>query len=52
MVNCAVFRKEIFAMMEISFEALLALIALCGGAGYLLGKDIHKTKSNCPSPLN
>ena len=31
-------------MVEISFEALLALIALCGGAGYLLEKDIHKAK--------
>ena len=36
-------------MAELSFEALLALIALCGGAGYLLGKDIHKAKSNCPN---
>lgn len=31
-------------MVEISLEALLALIALCGGAGYLLGKDIQKAK--------
>ncbi len=31
-------------MINISFEALLTLIALCGGAGYLLGKDIHKAK--------
>ncbi len=31
-------------MVEISLETLLALIALCGGAGYLLGKDIHKAK--------
>ena len=31
-------------MVEISFEALLTLIAMCGGAGYLLGKDIHKAK--------
>lgn len=31
-------------MLSISFEALVALIALCGGAGYLLGKDIHKAK--------
>lgn len=31
-------------MVKLSFEALLALIALCGGAGYMLGKDIHKAK--------
>jgi hypothetical protein len=31
-------------MIEISIEALLALVAMCCGAGYLLGKDIHKTK--------
>lgn len=31
-------------MISISFEALVALIAVCGGAGYLLGKDIHKAK--------
>lgn len=31
-------------MVEISIEAILALVAMCCGAGYLLGKDIHKTK--------
>lgn len=31
-------------MVLISFEAIIALIAVCGGAGYLLGKDIHNTK--------
>lgn len=31
-------------MVEISLEALLTLITMCAGAGYLLGKDIHKTK--------
>ena len=31
-------------MVYISFEALIALVALCGGAGYLIGKDIHKAK--------
>lgn len=31
-------------MIYISFEALIALIALCGGAGYLIGKDIHTKK--------
>ena len=31
-------------MITLTFEALIALIALCGGTGYMLGKDIHKTK--------
>ena len=31
-------------MITLSFEALIALIALCGRAGYMLGKDIHKAK--------
>ena len=31
-------------MITISYEALFALIAFCGGAGYLLGKDINKAK--------
>lgn len=31
-------------MLTISYEALLALIALCCGAGYMLGKDIGKAK--------
>ena len=34
----------ILLMITISFEALIALIALCGGAGYVLGKDINKAK--------
>lgn len=35
-------------MITLSYEALFALIALCGGAGYMLGRDIHKEKSNRP----
>ena len=31
-------------MITISIEALVALVALCGGAGYKLGKDINKAK--------
>ena len=31
-------------MITISYEALIALIALCGGAGYMVGKDISKAK--------
>lgn len=31
-------------MVTISYEALFALIALCGGAGYVLGRDISKAK--------
>lgn len=31
-------------MIEISYEALFALAAFCAGAGYVLGKDIHKKK--------
>ena len=31
-------------MVTLSYEALIALVALCGGAGYMLGKDIHKEK--------
>jgi hypothetical protein len=31
-------------MITLSYEALIALIGLCGGAGYLLGKDIQKAK--------
>lgn len=31
-------------MITISYEALIALIALCGGAGYILGKDSHTAK--------
>ena len=37
-------RGDILLMITISYEALFALIALCGGAGYLLGKDINKAK--------
>lgn len=39
-------------MVTLSYEALIALVALCGGAGYMLGKDIHKAKSNCPRQRN
>lgn len=31
-------------MITISYEALIALIAFCGGAGYMLGKDVNKAK--------
>ena len=41
---CRFSERRYLLMVEISFEALLALIALCGGAGYLLGKDIHNAK--------
>ena len=45
MVNCAVVtREEILPMITLSYEALFALIAICGGAGYMLGKDVNKAK--------
>ena len=45
MVNCAVVtREEILPMITLSYEALIALVALCGGAGYMLGRDIQKAK--------
>lgn len=31
-------------MITLSYEALFTLVALCGGAGYMLGRDIHKAK--------
>lgn len=31
-------------MITLSYEALIALIALCGGAGYMIGRDIQKAK--------
>lgn len=31
-------------MITLSYEALLTLIAICGGAGYMLGRDIGKAK--------
>ena len=31
-------------MITLSYEALITLIAVCGGAGYMLGKDINKAK--------
>lgn len=31
-------------MITLSYEALIALIAFCGGAEYMLGKDIQKSK--------
>ena len=45
LVNCAVVsREEILPMITLSYEALFALIAICGGAGYMLGKDVSKAK--------
>lgn len=29
-------------MITLSYEALFAALAFCAGAGYTLGKDIHK----------
>lgn len=37
-------KEEIADMITLSYEALIALIGLCCGAGYLLGKDINKAK--------
>lgn len=31
-------------MITLTYEALISLIALCGGAGYMLGRDINKAK--------
>lgn len=31
-------------MITLSYEALIALVALCGGAEYMLGRDIQKAK--------
>ena len=31
-------------MITMSIEALIALVALCGGAGYMVGKDVNKAK--------
>lgn len=31
-------------MITLSYEALFALIAICGGAGYMLGKDVNAKK--------
>ena len=37
--------KEILKIpITILYEALIALIALCCGAGYMIGKDINKAK--------
>ncbi len=45
MVNCAGMNERgMLLMITISYEALIALVALCGEAGYLLGKDIYKAK--------
>lgn len=44
MVNCAATKDRRCFMIEISYEALFALAAFCAGAGYVLGKDIHKKK--------
>ena len=45
MVNCAdVSERKVLLMITLSYEALFALIAICSGAGYMLGKDINKAK--------
>ena len=45
MVNCAVVtERRKLPMITISYEALFALVAICGGAGYMLGKDVNKAK--------
>lgn len=31
-------------MITLSYETLVTLVALCGGAGYILGRDIQKAK--------
>ena len=31
-------------LSNLGVQALIALVALCGGAGYMLGKDIQKAK--------
>ena len=35
-------------MITMSYEAFFAVIAICGTAGYILGRDIN-AKSNCPA---
>ena len=45
MVNCAVVQKgDTLLMITLSYEALIAIVALCGRAGYMLGKDVNKAK--------
>ena len=41
---CRCFREETLPMITLSYEALFTLIAICGGAGYMLGKDVNKAK--------
>lgn len=36
--------RRLLPMITLSYEALFALIAICGGAGYKLGRDIQKAK--------
>ncbi len=31
-------------MITLSYEALIALVAFCAGAGYLIGKDVNQKK--------
>ena len=31
-------------MLTLSYEALFALIAICCGAGYIIGKDVANAK--------
>lgn len=38
------FQKGDLLMITMSYEALFALVAICSGAGYKLGKDIYKAK--------
>lgn len=45
MVNCVVVQERgLLPMITISYEVLLIIIALCGGAGYILGKDVSKAR--------
>ena len=36
--------RKLLPMITLSYEALFALIAICCGAGYKLGRDMQKAK--------
>ena len=42
--TCRSSERGFLPMITLSYEALIALVALCGGAGYMLGRDIQKAK--------